>query len=116
MRHVLFPVSELEPGQMRAAGVGAVRVVVLRKRDGSVRALRDVCAHRGAQLSNGRLGRLVVGEIPGDRRLNETEVLLCPWHGFEFDVDSGRCVADPERVRVRSYRVAVEDGMVVLER
>jgi nitrite reductase/ring-hydroxylating ferredoxin subunit len=116
VRHALFPLSDLEPGSMRSVAVGSVRVVVVRKRDGSLRALRDVCPHRGARLSNGKLARQVVGEAPGARRLTETEVVLCPWHGFEFDVDGGRCVADPDHVRVRSYPVSVEDGMIVVER
>lgn len=93
MRHALFPLSDIEPGSMQSVEVGSVRVVVVRKRDGSLRALRDVCPHRGARLSNGKLARQVVGEAPGARRLTETEVVLCPWHGFEFDVDGGRCVA-----------------------
>ena len=38
----------------------------------------------------------------------EGEILRCPWHGWEFDVTSGRSIFNPHAVRVRSYRVAVE--------
>ena len=37
-----------------------------------------------------------------------------PWHGWEFDVDSGHCV-DDERMRVAVYPVRVEEGRVLVE-
>jgi 3-phenylpropionate/trans-cinnamate dioxygenase ferredoxin subunit len=38
-------------------------------------------------------------------------ILRCPWHGWEFDLTTGRSVFNPHRTRVRSYRVSVEsDG------
>jgi len=116
MRHELFPAAELEPGTMRAADVDGVEVVVIRKLDGSYAAFRNVCSHLGARLSNGRLHRKVVGDVQGERRLDDDLVLHCPWHGFEFDVDTGRCVAEPQRVRGRKYAVEVVDGVVMLTR
>jgi len=41
-------------------------------------------------------------------------VLHCPWHGWEFDVDSGYCL-DDERMRVAVYPVRVEDGLVLVQ-
>jgi 3-phenylpropionate/trans-cinnamate dioxygenase ferredoxin subunit len=38
----------------------------------------------------------------------EGEILCCPWHGWEFDITTGRAIFDPETTRVRSYPVAVE--------
>lgn len=32
------------------------------------------------------------------------EVLTCPWHGWEFDVCTGRALANPQ-ARVRAYPV-----------
>jgi len=34
--------------------------------------------------------------------------LRCPWHGWEFDITSGRSIFNPHRVRVRTYAVIVE--------
>jgi 3-phenylpropionate/trans-cinnamate dioxygenase ferredoxin subunit len=41
------------------------------------------------------------------------EILRCPWHGWEFDLRTGRSVVDPDGVRVRSYDVVVDDGDTV---
>jgi len=38
----------------------------------------------------------------------EGEILRCPWHGWEFDITSGRSIFNPHRVRVRIYEVTVE--------
>ena len=43
----------------------------------------------------------------------EGEVLKCPWHEWEFDITTVRALA-VERLRVKTYRVGVEDGEVVL--
>jgi 3-phenylpropionate/trans-cinnamate dioxygenase ferredoxin subunit len=41
--------------------------------------------------------------------------MRCPWHGWEFDIASGRSLFDPDGVRVRNYPVTVEDGTVIVE-
>lgn len=38
----------------------------------------------------------------------EGEIIRCPWHGWEFDITTGRSVFNPHRLRVRSYHVTVE--------
>jgi nitrite reductase/ring-hydroxylating ferredoxin subunit len=42
-------------------------------------------------------------------------VLQCPWHGWSYDVTSGRSLFDPDRVRVRTYPVRVEGDRVVVD-
>ena len=114
--HPLFPDGELAPGELRRVEVDGIAIVVLRTPDGTLRALRDVCPHQGAVLSRGRLEAAVDGEDVGRYELSrDRAVLRCPWHGYEFDVESGRCLADPA-ARVRAYLVAVEDGIVTVER
>ncbi|MHC4669186.1 MAG: Rieske (2Fe-2S) protein [Planctomycetota bacterium] len=38
-------------------------------------------------------------------------VVTCPWHGWEFDVTSGRCNLNP-KASLACYAVRVRDGMV----
>jgi nitrite reductase/ring-hydroxylating ferredoxin subunit len=60
----------------------------------------DSCPHQGAALSGGKLKGAVVA---------------CPAHGIQFDVTRGCAIASPELCN-RTYRVSIEDGMVMLER
>lgn len=117
MRHKLFPADELAAGAVRSVRVGPVDVAVLKTPDGRIFALRDQCSHFGAPLSKGRLTALVVAD--DSTRYNRDYArwtLRCPWHGFEFDVESGICPADPVKSRVRTYPVSIEDGFIVVER
>jgi 3-phenylpropionate/trans-cinnamate dioxygenase ferredoxin subunit len=38
----------------------------------------------------------------------EGEILRCPWHGWEFDILTGRSIFNPHRTRVKAYDVTVE--------
>jgi nitrite reductase (NADH) small subunit len=44
----------------------------------------------------------------------EGKVIRCPWHKFEFDLETGRSLHDPDRMRVATYQVAIENGCIVL--
>ena len=50
-------------------------------------------------------------EPDGVRRVRDGQIVRCPWHNWEFDLTTGRNVADPAR-RVRTYQVDVTDGEV----
>lgn len=66
--------------------------VVLARVGGSVYACGDTCAHQGGPLGEGRLR--------GAR-------LACPWHGWMYDVRTGRCVLPARGAHIASYRVRV---------
>ena len=43
------------------------------------------------------------------------EIVRCPWHGWEFDVRTGRSWCDPKRMRLMNYAVTVEPGAKLVE-
>ena len=88
-----------------------------RLEDGSLRAVADTCPHQAARLSLGSIERMWVSDTPGTHRQSENRnVLLCPWHGFEFDLETGGdpCVPGRSDLRLKTYRVEVEDGEVAV--
>ncbi len=58
------------PGAWVRAPLAGVNLVLLRGADGEVRALHDVCRHRGLLLLDGAAGQLAGSEI------------ACPYHGW----------------------------------
>ena len=116
MKYKLFPALELQLGEVRTAMLGDVSVAVIKTVDGRLYALRDKCSHMGAPLSLGFVETAIVGEDVGDYKMSAKDIIRCPWHGYEYDAATGRCLADPDHVRVRAYSVSVEDGYVVVER
>jgi nitrite reductase (NADH) small subunit len=43
--------------------------------------------------------------------VNAGEIVACPWHGLEYHVPTGRCLAFPN-VKLRSYEVVVDGDKV----
>ena len=77
-------------------------------------ALRQVSA-QGGSLARGKLTGLVVSSEPGTYQYSRVgEMLRCPWHGWEFDVRTGRSWCDPTRLRLMNYAVSVEPGAKVV--
>jgi nitrite reductase (NADH) small subunit len=108
-------VASLE--QLRQSGAVVTRIggreigVVL---DGDEpKAIRNRCPHMGAPLCLGTVRHRETG-APGSYRLEGRRVLHCPWHGWEFDLDSGVC-PDDARMRAAVYPVRVSDGRVLVE-
>lgn len=80
-----------------------------------VYAYLNVCPHQGGPVGTGGLFPAIRGEVR-NRRLREyhdpdTTVIACPWHGWEFDVRTGSCLADASR-QLRAFPATVRDGEV----
>ncbi|OGP86859.1 MAG: non-heme iron oxygenase ferredoxin subunit [Deltaproteobacteria bacterium RBG_13_65_10] len=67
--------------------------------DGRIYATDNTCPHRGGPLGEG---------------LVDGTVVTCPWHGWEYDVTSGKCLTNP-KARIRIYPVKVEGNDVLLD-
>lgn len=78
-------------------------------------ALTDTCPHQGSRLSTGTLIGTAVAEAAGAIEYGrEGTILRCPWHGWEFDVESGRSLCEPDRRRVAAYAVREEGGRLLV--
>jgi len=66
---------------------------------GEFYAIDNACKHRGGPLGEGYL--------MGD-------VVVCPWHAWEYNVKTGECPAAPQ-IKVDTYEVKVEDGRVKIK-
>ncbi len=108
-RYVVASVDELPPGTRKIVDVAGRQVGVFNV-NGEFFALLNRCPHQGGPLCEGRLaGRLEVN-APGEpiRYTRAGEILRCPWHGWEFDITTGRSIFNPHKTRVRTYEVSVE--------
>jgi nitrite reductase/ring-hydroxylating ferredoxin subunit len=91
--------EDLAAGQPQLVTVNGTRVALVRVGD-TVYACGDTCPHSGGPLSEGRLR--------GMR-------LVCPFHGWMYDVRTGECVIPGRGARVPIYPVRVEAGEVWVE-
>ena len=104
-------VSELPPGAHRLIEVKGHSLGLFNVAGAFVAAL-NLCPHELAPVCRGRVGGTTLPSPPGEYRWGrEGEILACPWHGWEFDLLTGRALADP-RVRLRLYPVTVQDDTI----
>ena len=86
------------------AGTGKVveaggKQIALFNVDGKFYAIDNTCKHRGGPLGE--------GELDGTN-------VICPWHGWEYDVTTGKNL-DDENVRVGCYAVKLEGDDIIIE-
>ena len=114
-REVTLPLAGLPPGTSTTVKAFGTTVAIFNV-EGRIFALNNHCPHHGGPLCHGRIsGTTLPSEAHEYRYGREGRVLTCPWHGWEFDIESGKTIFDPS-VRVKAYEVRVEDDDIVLRR
>lgn len=108
----LFPLAELELNVIRQAAVGGREVCVVRTVAG-VFAFGAICPHQGGTMCDGLIKGTMDPSPRNEYRFgHEGEVVVCPWHGYEFDLRTGESVSAVTRGRLGAYPVEVRDGDV----
>ena len=109
-----FPVAtldEIPPGSRKLVEVEGRSIGVFNVH-GQFVAVLNVCPDELAPVCRGRVGGTTLPSAPGEFCWGrEGEILACPWHGWEFDLLTGRALAD-EKKRLRLFPVSVEEGTI----
>ncbi len=90
--------DELAPGQGKLVQVEG-RDVALFNVAGTYQAMDAVCPHEGGPLNEGEL---------------EGSTIVCPWHGYDFDVGTGTCSIDAD-LQARIYPVKAVGQDICIE-
>jgi uncharacterized membrane protein/nitrite reductase/ring-hydroxylating ferredoxin subunit len=90
--------DELQLNAMKLVHVNKQRIAIGRTEKGYV-AFSDQCTHRGGSLAD---GALICGTVQ------------CPWHGSQFNVETGTVKAGPAKENIITYTVEEKDGKVFL--
>jgi 3-phenylpropionate/trans-cinnamate dioxygenase ferredoxin component len=89
---------EIPNGERKIVQVGDLSIGIFHHQ-GSWYALRNSCLHRGGPVCSGALN--------GD-------VLICPWHGYEYNLTNGQLLVDPT-AHLAVYPIHVQDGQIHLQ-
>jgi p-cumate 2,3-dioxygenase ferredoxin subunit len=94
----LFPVSEIEAGEIRQAHLPDGHAIAIYNVGGQIYATDDRCTHGAVSLSEeGTLTDMTVE---------------CSWHFGTFDVTTGAATGMPCEVPLKVYPVHIEDGII----
>jgi nitrite reductase (NADH) small subunit len=107
--------SDFDEDRRRVATVDGREVVVFRNGD-TYHALANTCLHMGGPVGEGILiGRVEAvvsnGDVVRECFSEETTHLVCPWHGWEYDIETGEAAGD-RRLRLPRYDVVEREGEV----
>ncbi|HUJ57336.1 MAG TPA: Rieske 2Fe-2S domain-containing protein [Kofleriaceae bacterium] len=84
--------AEVAPGVLRAFRVAGVTwPVIVTIVDGELRAVPGVCPHEDVELAGGEL---------------DGATIVCPGHGYRFDLRTGQCAHDPA-LELRRYPITL---------
>ena len=90
--------AALVPGKGALVTVNGQDVALFRRGD-EILAIGNDCPHQGASLCEGWV---------------EGDIVICPVHGWEFDLRSGACMTVPGE-SVPRYAATIEDGAIYVE-
>ena len=109
-RYVVAKAEEIPAGTSKIVAV-AGREIGIFNLGGEYFALLNRCPHEGGPLCRGRRTALFESKRPGTFITSRPgEIVRCPWHGWEFDIRTGRSYLDPDPVRTGAYAITVESG------
>ena len=114
-RHKLGSAEDFPIGAVRILNVDGTEVGVIRLSNGEFHAMRNYCPHKGAPICKGTVG----GTWPPcePQKLNydlDGSVIVCPWHGYEYDIRSGIELYQKRPTRLRKYPVEVASNEVII--
>lgn len=106
----------LEGGRV-VVDVNGVEIGIFRL-GGRLYAWENRCAHFGGPVCQGTLMNRVVERLDEARcslgdDFGEELHIVCPWHGYEYDIRTGEHPAD-SRLRLRSVEVEEREGEILV--
>lgn len=115
----LGTVEELEQARKKVFAVGDREIGVFFLA-GQFYAWHNECPHQGGPVCQGRMFRLVEEVVDDEknsdgRRYHDDAVnIVCPWHGAEYDIRTGRHPGNPT-LALTPAKVYVRDGKVYVD-
>jgi 3-phenylpropionate/trans-cinnamate dioxygenase ferredoxin subunit len=93
----LAKVAEIEPGKAKSFPNGEAAPIGVFNVGGEFFAIEDRCTHAEVRLTDGWV---------------DEKCVSCPWHGAQFDLETGEALSLPAILGVKSYPVEIEDGEI----
>mgnify|MGYP001176135341 CR=1 FL=1 len=109
-------VEELADHERRIVVEGDLEIGVFRVGDGFF-AWENNCPHAGGPVCQGRVMNRVNEVLDDEKRAHGYEFveddvhIICPWHGYEFNIRSGAHPGEPN-TQLRGFPVEVRGGAV----
>lgn len=102
MKVELAATADVPPGERTFVTINQVEFCIWNY-EGEYYVFRNFCPHMGAPLGQG-----------GIREDDDTPYVLCPFHRWAFDLETGESKFNPE-INIQTLDASVEDDTIVIE-
>lgn len=107
--HHVGSATDIDIGESLLVDVNGIEIAVYHTEKGFF-AMSNYCVHQGGPLCEGPVTGTVRQDRDGELTYDTSqEVVKCPWHGWEFDLESGEHVSRPQYSQP-TYDVETRDG------
>ena len=91
-------INDVPPGEIKQFNVGKMELLLINNK-GKFLCLDARCTHAGAPLEEGEL---------------VDDILICPWHGSRFNVNTGAVVKGPAEKPLKVYPIKTEENNIMV--
>jgi len=114
MKVVVARVDDFPDGDRKIIDVNGRSVGVFRIGN-TFYAMRNLCPHHHGPLCLGAIAPRAISPLPGVFEMEDgIPLIACPWHGWEYDLETGQSWLGPGHVDARRYDIEIEPGRQVL--
>lgn len=111
-RSLAASLDELQEAVPRIVTIEGRSIGIIRSND-KIYAVRNLCPHKRAPVCRGLVKGTMLPSEPDQFVFGlENRVLQCPWHGWEFDLETGQAMCHGSKGRLTFYPTEIEDGKV----
>jgi nitrite reductase/ring-hydroxylating ferredoxin subunit len=112
--HRVAGLGEIQPGKPKIVTVGNKEIGIFFEQS-HYYAVLNICPHNRSEICKGRVTGTLLADCQGGYELqSDNLVLRCPWHHWEFHLDTGKAVIPSVRQRMMVYPVKIEEQSVYI--
>jgi nitrite reductase (NADH) small subunit len=116
---IVCDAEDLQSGDRVVLTINGTEISVFNV-DGEYHACANWCPHQSGPVCEGLLTGTTAASFDRETLeyekewIKEGRIVICPWHGWEFDIETGKATHDAD-IRLVSYPVREEEGSIVVD-
>lgn len=115
MSYCVGAINQIPKGRALITEINGVSIGIFQE-NGQLFAVRNVCPHKQAPICKGTVCGTMLPSDPKEFEFGlEGKVLRCPWHGWEFDLQTGESLFGISQRKVKTYPVELKDDMIYVD-
>jgi len=117
MKYPVCKINEMKPGEIKEIKVDRKKMILCCTGTSTFSAISALCPHQAANLVDVKRLDGTIECLPNGKTgfVKCNEIIRCPRHAYEWDVNTGKALFDTERLNIKTYKVIVEKDQVIIE-